>query len=342
MNVLAFVLVAGVVAMYVILDGYDLGVASITPLIARNGKERAASMEAIGPFWNGNEVFLIAGGAMLFALFPRAYASSFSGFYLPFFVVLWLLMFRGIAIELRGHLASELWQNFWDACFTGSSALLMLIFGVAIGNLVRGLPLDEQGYFRGTFAFLLNPYALLVGIFAITALAYHGCSFLALRIRGGYATRAEAFAKRLWWPLASFFIVVTVATFMIRSLAVVSIVDVPGVVAAAALAAAQFIARTPLQRFIASSLFLLALLAAAASTMFPYLVPSIGDPARGLSIYSAAPSPPALLSAILATGIGLCIVAAYGLYLLPRMAGKVEARSLDEDAPATSPNQTVS
>ncbi len=102
-------------------------------------------MASIGPFWNGNEVWLIAGGAALFALFPAAYASSFSGFYLPFIVVLWLLMFRGIAIELREHFTSELWHQFWDAAFSLSSALLIVLFGVAIGNLLRGVPLERVG-----------------------------------------------------------------------------------------------------------------------------------------------------------------------------------------------------
>ena len=169
MNVAAFWLLASMLTMYVLLDGYDLGVAVITPFVARSDQERGASMHSIGPFWNGNEVWLIATGAALFALFPQAYAASFSGFYLPFILVLWLLMLRGISLELRGHFPSQVWHEFWDACFFVASVLLVLLFGVALGNLLRGLPLDQTGFFLGTFALLLNPYALLVGLFAIAA-----------------------------------------------------------------------------------------------------------------------------------------------------------------------------
>src|SRR6516225_6034578 len=134
---------------YVLLDGYDLGLAAIVPLIARTDRERAAAMESIGPFWNGNEVWLVASGGALFALFPVAYAVSFSGFYLPFVVVLWLLMFRGLAMELRGRFETQLWHEFWDTAFWLSSAMLILLFGIALGNLVRGVPLDPSGYFQG-------------------------------------------------------------------------------------------------------------------------------------------------------------------------------------------------
>src|SRR5579863_1803753 len=198
MNVAGFVVIAFMLTMYVLLDGFDLGVAAIAPAIARTDRERAAAMTSIGPFWNGNEVWLIAAGAALFALFPVAYASSFSGFYLPFVVVLWLLMFRGIALELREHFATELWHQFWDAAFSLSSALLILLFGVALGNLLRGVPLDAAGYFQGTFALLLNPYAVLVGAFALCTLGQHGASFLALRVEGELGARSLRVLLRLW------------------------------------------------------------------------------------------------------------------------------------------------
>ena len=217
MSIAAFILIAFMLAMYVLLDGYDLGIGAITPLIARTDRQREGSMRSIGPFWNGNEVWLIAAGAALFALFPPAYASSFSGFYLPFIVVLWLLMFRGIAMELRSHFPSEIWHQFWDACFAGSSALLILIFGVALGNLLRGLPLDANGYFIGTFAYLLNPYALLVGVFALAVLALHGATFAMLRIEGAPSDRARTIYGGLWIAALVLLPAVTVATFFVRS-----------------------------------------------------------------------------------------------------------------------------
>ena len=216
-SVAAFIAIAFLLTMYVLLDGYDLGIAAIAPLIARDDRERAAAMASIGPFWNGNEVWLIAAGAALFALFPTAYASSFSGFYLPFIVVLWLLMFRGIAMELREHFASELWHQFWDAAFWLSSALLIFVFGVALGNLLRGVPLDAAGYFQGTFAFLLNPYALLVGLFALATLGVHGAAFAALRIEGEPGRRAMRITLGGSWLVLALYVAVTALTLAMHS-----------------------------------------------------------------------------------------------------------------------------
>jgi cytochrome d ubiquinol oxidase subunit II len=200
------------IGMYVLLDGYDLGVGVISPFVARSDAERAAAMHGIGPFWNGNEVWLIASGGVLFALFPAAYAASFSIFYLPFTVVLWLLIFRGMSLELREHYTGEIWHGFWDAAFFLSSALLIVLFGVALGNLVRGLPLGARGYFLGTFAFLLNPYALGTGILALFSLALHGATFSMMRTQGVLSDNCRRFAKslRVWVAIA--YVAVTVAT----------------------------------------------------------------------------------------------------------------------------------
>lgn len=326
MIVVAFVVIAFMLAMYVLLDGYDLGIASIAPFVARNDRERLASMQAIGPFWNGNEVFLIAGGGMLFALFPRAYASSFSGFYLPFMVVLWLLMGRGIALELREHYPNAMWHQFWDACFFVSSALLVLLFGVALGNLVRGLPLDANGYFLGSFGFLLNWYALLVGIFAVVALATHGATFLALRVRGALNERVRAFAARSWIGLFILFIAVTAATFAVHH-GVSAFAIVAGALAFAALIVMRVVLgiRSDLGAFLTSSVFLALLMAAVAATLFPYLLPSFPAPATtGLSIYDAAPSPSALETSLGVFGVGLVGVGIYGAAVWRMLAGKVE------------------
>ena len=169
MIVVAFLLLVAMLGVYVLLDGYDLGAGAVHLFVARDDAERAAVLDSIGPYWNGNEVWLIAAGGTLFALFPQVYASSFSGFYLPFMVLLWLLMFRGIAFELRGEFPSDLWRGFFDVTFAAASVLLILVLGVALGNIVRGVPLDTAHYFQGTFAFLLNPYAVGVGLLAVAA-----------------------------------------------------------------------------------------------------------------------------------------------------------------------------
>ena len=324
MNVAAFWLLAFMLTAYVILDGYDLGIGIITPFIARSDEERLASMRSIGPFWGGNEVWLIATGAVLFAVFPQAYASSFSGFYLPFMVVLWLLMFRGVSLELRTHLPSRIWHEFWDACFFLGSVLLVLLFGVALGNMLRGLPLNPSGFFLGTFAFLLNPYALMVAFFAIAALALHGAAFLMLRLDGPPSVRVRHAFLRMWSAVASLYVVVTVWTFFLRGGFAAAR---PFVVTMVALSFAALVAiraarshRNNLLTFLASAAFLATLIAAAAGTMFPYLLPSYANGGNGISIYSAAPS----LVTLVFTIAGLILLTVYSALVLRQMAGRIQ------------------
>ncbi len=325
MNVAGFIVVAFMLTMYVLLDGFDLGVGAITPVIARSDRERAAVMASIGPFWNGNEVWLIASGAALFALFPVAYASSFSGFYLPFVVVLWLLMFRGIALELREHLPSELWHQFWDAAFCLSSALLIVLFGVALGNLLRGVPLDGAGYFQGTFAFLLNRYALLVGAFALCTLAHHGAAFVALRVDGELGERSRRALLRIWWAVLILYLTVTASTFAVRAPTGVAWLWGMPVLSLAALVAVRW--STLRSRagwaFGASSLFIATLLTASAGTIFPYLLPAFPHERGGVSIFEAAPSSVALACALTVTLAGILIVLIYGSIVWRRMGGKI-------------------
>jgi cytochrome d ubiquinol oxidase subunit II len=324
MSIVAFIVIAFMLTMYVLLDGYDLGVASVTPLFARTDREREGSMRSIGPFWNGNEVWLIAAGGALFALFPQAYASSFSGFYLPFILVLWLLMFRGIAIELRSHFPSEMWHQFWDACFSGSSVLLILLFGVALGNLLHGVPLGPQGYFTGTFAELLNPYAVLVGILAVVALALHGTTFLVMRLDGPIVQRVRRWVPRLWPAVLVLYVAVTAATLAERGIGF-SWIDIIPVLTLVALAALLFLSINGRERdaFIASSLFLASLLLQAAVTMYPYLLPSLPPRTGGISIFDASPSPVALGSALTVTIVGLVVVVIYSVLVTRQMTGKI-------------------
>ncbi len=323
MSVAAFVVIAVMLTVYVLLDGYDLGIAVLSPFVARSERERGETMASIGPFWNGNEVWLIAAGAALFALFPRAYASSFSGFYLPFMVVLWLLMFRGVALELRNHFASELWRNFWDVAFSGSSALLIVLFGVALGNLVRGIPLDSAGYFLGAFAFLLNPYALAVALFGVIALVQHGAAFLMLSTRGALAERSRRSISVIVWIVLALYSVVTVATLAARwppAHGLTWLVALPPV-SLASLACVYVFARRDagLYTFAASSAFLASLLVAVAGTLYPYLIPAFpGGTGTGLSIFDASPAPAALASALFVTVLGVVGVLIYGSFVFRR------------------------
>src|ERR1700760_508853 len=147
MSTIWFMIVAVMVAMYVILDGFDLGAGAVHLFIARNDDERRTVIRAIGPVWDGNEVWLLAAGGTLYFAFPLLYASSFSGFYLPLMMVLWLLILRGIGIELRMHLEGTVWRGFFDGCFALSSILLAIFYGAALGNVIRGVPLNQERYF---------------------------------------------------------------------------------------------------------------------------------------------------------------------------------------------------
>ncbi len=311
MILVGYVVLGLMLAVYVALDGYDLGVAVVSPAVARNDADRAVAMESIGPFWNGNEVWLIAAGGTLFALFPQAYASSFSGFYLPLIIVLWLLMFRGIAMELRDHFPSAVWHGFWDAAFTGSSGLLVVLYGVALGNLLRGVPL-AHGYFVGTFAFLLNPYAVAVGLFALLVLAQHGLTFLAWRADATVAERAALLVPRIWWPTAVAYLGITAATLAVHGASIGMSSILPVVSLAALVMLLRFAAgRHARAAFASSSVFVLSLLGTAAVTLYPYIVPAYPAGSGGLSIYDEKPSPAVLGTFLVVAIVGLAAVIVY-------------------------------
>src|ERR1700676_1059549 len=147
METLWFALIAVMIAAYVVLDGFDLGAGIVYLLVARNDSDRRTVLKSIGPFWDGNEVWLLAAGGTLYFAFPVLYASSFSGFYLPLMMVLWLLILRGISLEMRSHVRGRIWPVLWDACFSLASLLLAVFYGAALGNVVRGVPLDAAGHF---------------------------------------------------------------------------------------------------------------------------------------------------------------------------------------------------
>ncbi len=328
MIVLAFVVVSTMLGVYVLLDGYDLGLGAIHLFVARDDAERAATMASIGPFWNGNEVWLIAAGGALFALFPQVYASAFSGFYLPFMILLWLLMFRGIALELRGHFASELWRGFFDVTFALASALLILLLGVALGNILRGVPLDAAYYFQGTFDFLLNPYAVGVGILAVLALAQHGAAWVTLRVDGPPSDRALVSLRVLAPLVLVLACVLTVATFYVhsplanlRAMPWIAIAPLASVLGLGGVFFAVMQGRRT-RIFAASTLFLVGMLASAAATSFPFLLPGFPVPQSGLSAYSYPPSPAALATTLTVVILGLVIVAMYSTFIVRRLAGK--------------------
>lgn len=326
-SVLAFGLIAVMISGYTLLDGYDLGAGAVTPFLAKTRGERSAIVESIGPFWNGNEVWLVAAGGTLFALFPQAYAVSFSGFYLPFIMVLWLLMVRGVAIELREQIPSELWMDFWDVAFALASGLLILLFGVALGNLVRGLPLDRDGYFLGAFSILLNPYAAIVGALAVLALVQHGLAYVASHVEGPLGERALRFVATLWWFVIVAYAAVTAATVADHrdDLASAPLGIVASAFALAALVTVRRFAQLgrAASAFWASVIFIAGMLTAASATMYPYLIRPSHGTAGGLTIFQASPPPVTLAISLLAASVGLAAVIGYSIFVRRRLSGKV-------------------
>src|ERR1700729_2344905 len=200
LGALWFWIVAVMITVYVVLDGFDLGAGVIYLFAAKTTEERRRVLRAIGPVWDGNEVWLLAAGGTLYFAFPQLYASSFSGFYLPLMMVLWLLMLRAIGIEFRTHIAEPIWQGFFDVIFSVSSILLAIFFGAALGNVVRGVPLNADGYFFeplwtnwlvGKNNGILDWYTVMCGVVALVTLVVHGSLYLANKTQGELNERAR-------------------------------------------------------------------------------------------------------------------------------------------------------
>ena len=220
-----FAIVTLMLAVYAVLDGFDFGAGVLHRLVARTDAERRTVLAAIGPFWDGNEVWLVAAGGVLFMAFPRLYSAAFSGFYMPLMIVLWLLIFRGVSIEFRSHAEDPLGREFWDTVFAVSSSLLAVVLGATLGNLVRGVPVEATGEFAmplfndflpGKRPGVFDWYTTLAGLFSLLVLAGHGALFLVWKTTGPVHCRAHALARRAWiavlvcWPL------LTLVTALVR------------------------------------------------------------------------------------------------------------------------------
>src|SRR5215470_1993585 len=218
MGTVWFWLVALMITVYVLLDGFDLGAGAIHLLVARTDAERREVLASIGPVWDGNEVWLLAAGGTLYFAFPPLYASAFSGFYLPLMIVLWLLILRGISIEFRNHVHSLVWDPLWDFVFCASSLLLAVFYGASLGNVVRGVPLDASGYFfeplwtnfrLGPETGILDWYTISVGVLALVALVMHGGLWVKLKTTGAVNARAGQIAGVMFWVTAALTVIVT-------------------------------------------------------------------------------------------------------------------------------------
>ncbi len=334
-----YAVVTLMLAVYVVLDGFDFGVGIVYPLVAKTEADRRAALTSIGPVWNGNEVWLIAAGGLLFFAFPKAYAAGFSGFYLALIIVLWLLIARGLALELRSHVDHPLWRQFWDVAFIASSLLLALVFGTALGNLIRGVPLNPDGFFfvplwtdfmTGPEPGILDWYTILMGFTSAAILALHGANYLAMKTDGELRARAAGVSR------LSRFAVVGLVTLTLVAIPFVQpafrhnyaahpigyLFPLLGVMALGA----AFEARRrhwDSAAFGASSLFILAMLASTAWGSYPNILIATTGPANSLTITNATAGSYGMQVGLWWFLAGFGLIIAYQVYAHRAFWGKV-------------------
>jgi cytochrome d ubiquinol oxidase subunit II len=322
-----FILIAFLLIGYAILDGFDLG-AGFWHLAAEKGKERTAIVNTVLPYWDGNEVWLITGGGALFAAFPAVYATVFSGFYLALMLVLLGLILRASALEFRDKVESPAWMKVWDVAFSVGSILPALLFGVAVGNLVKGLALDAQGNYTGTFGELLSPYSLMAGITGLFMFATHGALYLAMKTSGALANKARGWAQKVFWIFAGCYAVSAVWSLMSYNR--------NGSVAAWILAALVLAELGVMRRFtamkkdtaafLASCTAIATICAAVGFTLFPHMIPATNDFGLSLTVYSSSSSELTLKVMLIMALIGMPLVIGYTAYIFKVFAAKKAAQ----------------
>ena len=330
-----FLVVGGVFSGYAILDGFDLG-AGAWHLFLNKEKSRRIALNAVGPVWDGNEVWLVIGGGALFAGFPIMYATLFSAMYIPFMLFLAWLIFRAISIEFRSKEPMIWWRKTWDIAYSVSSIMLGLLLGVVLGNILKGMPLDEQYEFSGNWLNFLNPYAFSVGVTTLALFMVHGAIYLTMKTSGKLFYKATRFVNRaiIFFILA--FAVTTVYTlielphlkktfddnpvvYVVPLLSFLSIANIPRLVSK----------RNYMGAFVFSALTMSFLLILVAIQLFPILIFSTDPQANHLTIYAAAASQKTLGIMLMMAAIGVPIVLSYTIFVYKTFWGKVE---MDENS----------
>lgn len=328
LNIIWFLLVGILIIGYAILDGFDLGVGSV--YLFAKFQERDIARNSIAPVWDGNEVWLITGGGALFAAFPMVYATAFSGFYLALILLLFALIFRAVSLELRNHFESESTKTLFDWVFSISSIVAIVLFGVAVGNVLSGLNLDKSGNYIGTFFDLLNPYSILVGVLAFFMLSYQGTVWLFLKTEGEFQQKAKNWAKIYWSGYLILFAICTLLAYVLHKnlfhnyLAHPLMFAIPLLALIFMLASIIRIQRNQaLCAIIASSLSIAMIILTAYLSLFPNLIIA-KNPAYSLNIYNAASSQLTLETMLIIALIGMPLVLIYTIYSYRIFHGKTK------------------
>lgn len=316
-----FLLVGVLLVGYAILDGFDLGVGILHLFLAKDDRERRILLNSIGPVWDGNEVWLLTGGGAIFAAFPKVYATVFSGFYLALMLLLLALVLRAVSLEFRSKVESPTWRAAWDAAFAFGSFIPALLFGVAIGNILRGVPISNDGEFAGTFLGLLNPFSLVVGLLAVAMFTMQGASWLTLKTEGVLRARATAAARNAWFAFAVLWTGATIFAYLEAPRLFANynnaIAWLAPVIFFALLVAYPFVLRggKGTRTFLVSSLSIAALIAVMGLALFPYMVPALGDHTNSLTIRNASSTQLTLKVMLTIALLGMPFVVGYTIFI---------------------------
>ncbi len=331
LNTIWFLLVGVLIVGYAILDGFDLGV-GVLSLFARDEKERSLYLRAIGPVWDGNEVWLLTGGGALFAAFPVVYATVFSGFYLAFMLLLVALIARAVSIEFYGKVDHPAWKAVWGWAFGIGSLLPCILCGVAFGNILRGIPITQEHMFAGSFLGLLNPYALLVGVLSLAMFVMHGATYMAIKTEGELQERMQQWAMGGWVALALLYIPATLFSMLaaphlflgLSRNILFYVALVPLAISIAGIPSALR-GRRYLFAFGCTSGAIASMIAMSGISLYPRLAPSTLNLAYSLTIYNASSTPLTLKVMLIIALIAVPIVLAYTAFIYWVFRGKVQA-----------------
>jgi len=334
LNTIWFILIGVLLTGYAILDGFDLGVGALH-LFVKDDTERRIMINSIGPVWDGNEVWLVTGGGALFAAFPHVYATVFSGFYIALILLLFGLIFRAIAIESRSKQPMKWWRQMWDVAFSVSSILIALLMGVALGNIITGIPIDAEKEFAGNFFTLLNPYTVLVGITTVALFMMHGSIYVVMKTEGELHNKIRGWVNNTIIFFVICYVTTTMYTliyyphmvqhfkeepwlFIIAILNMLAIANIPR----------EIFHGRDFRAFLSSCASIVALLALFAVGLFPNIVLSNPNPEYSLTIYNAASSQKTLNIMLIVAIIGIPFVLAYTISIYWIFRGKVKIDSM--------------